>query len=205
VFYYLTVTNEPYLQPAMVAGAEDGIIKGIYRCKESDNKAAALRVNLFGSGAILNKVIEAQSILDERYGVAADVWSVTSYKELHRDGLMADRWNMIHPQETAKVPYLAQALEGRDGVFVAASDYVKALPESVSKWIPGRLISLGTDGFGRSDGRAHLRDFFEVDERYVTLAALHGLAADGRMDGAVVGKAIRELDIDPGKVNPMTG
>jgi pyruvate dehydrogenase E1 component len=205
VFYYITVMNEPYVQPAMGKDIEEGIIKGIYKFKESDNANASLRVNLLGSGAILNRVIEAGRLLEEKYDVAADVWSVTSYKELHREALLAERWNMFHPREDERIPYVAQALSGSPQVCVAASDYVKALPESVSKWIPGRLISLGTDGFGRSDGREHLRDFFEVDERYITLAALYGLALDDHIDGKVVKSAIKQLQIDPDKINPMTG
>jgi pyruvate dehydrogenase E1 component len=205
VLYYLTVMNEPYVQPPKGKGIEEGIIKGIYKFKGAENAGGRLRVNLFGSGSILNKVIEAGRLLEEKYGVAADVWSVTSYKELHRDALEAERWNMLHPQEDARIPYIARALSGAPQVCVAASDYVKALPESIGKWIPGRLISLGTDGFGRSDGRAHLRDFFEVDERYITLAALYGLALEGQIDGKRIERAIKQLKIDPDKINPMTG
>lgn len=205
VLYYLTVMNEPYIQPAMGEDVEEGIIGGIYKFKNTENREAKARVNLFGSGAILNKVLAAGGILEEKYDVAVDVWSVTSYKELHRDALSAERWNMLHPQENSKVPYLAEVLAGSEGVFVAASDYVRTLPESVSRWIPGRLISLGTDGFGRSDGRVHLRDFFEVDERYITLAALHALALDGRIEENIVARAIKELSIDPEKIDPMTG
>jgi pyruvate dehydrogenase E1 component len=205
VLYYLTVMNEPYVQPAMRTGIEEGIVKGIYKFKGSDNATSGARINLLGSGAILNKIIEAGRILEENYGVAADVWSVTSYKELHRDGLFTERWNMLHPQEEARIPYLSKVLAGSSQVCVAASDYSKALPESVSKWIPGRLISLGTDGFGRSDGRSHLRDFFEVDERYIALAAMYGLALDGQIDKKVVADAIEQFKIDPEKINPMTG
>ncbi len=203
VFYYLTIMNESYLQPAMPAGAKEGIIRGLYLFKSSEKKNARLHAQLFGSGAILNKVITAQKILEEQYQVAADVWSVTSYKELHPEALSAERWNMFHPEEKAKVPYVAQALKGAKGVFVAASDYVKALPESISKWLPGPLISLGTDGFGRSDGRRQLRDFFEVDERYITLAVLYGLAREGKIKPEMVKKAILDLEIDPEKADPM--
>ena len=203
VFYYLTIMNESYVQPPMPEGAKDGIIRGLYRFKTSEKKNTRLHVNLFGSGTIMNKVIAAQGILEQRYDVAADIWSVTSYKELHRDALLAERWNMFHPGEKPKVPYLVEALNGAKGVFVAASDYVKALPESIAKWLPGRLISLGTDGFGRSDGRRHLRNFFEVDERYITLAALHGLSAEGKIKPEVVKNAIQEMEINPEKPNPM--
>jgi len=205
VLYYLTVMNEPYIQPAMKKDAEEGIVKGIYKFRGTENHKAKTRVNLLGGGAIMNRALAAASILEEKYNVAADVWSVTSYKELYRDGLLTERWNMLHPQEQPKVPYLEQVFSGETGLFVAASDYVRTLPESVGKWLPGRLISLGTDGFGRSDGREHLRDFFEVDERYITLAALHGLAIEGHIDKKDVARAIKQLDIDPQKINPMTG
>jgi pyruvate dehydrogenase E1 component len=203
VFYYLTVMNEGYVQPPMPVGVKEGIIKGIYKFKPSENKNAKLQAQLLGSGTILNKAVAAQKILEEKYDVAAEVWSVTSYKELHRDALMTERWNMLHPEDKPQVPYVAQALKGAKGVFVAASDYVKALPESISKWLPGPLISLGTDGFGRSDGRRQLRNFFEVDERYITLAALYGLARDGKIKPEVAKKAIKDLEIDPEKANPM--
>ncbi|MGH7453819.1 MAG: transketolase-like TK C-terminal-containing protein, partial [bacterium] len=202
VFYYLTIMNEAYAQPPMPEGVKEGILKGIYQFKASEKRNAKLHAQLLGSGAILNKVIAAQKILEEQYHVAADVWSVTSYKELHRDALMAERWNMLHPGEKAQIPYVSQALNGAKGVFVAASDYVKALPESISKWLPGPLISLGTDGFGRSDGRRQLRDFFEVDERYITLAALYGLAREEKIKPEVLKKAIQDLEIDPEKANP---
>jgi len=203
LFYYITIMNELYPQPPMPRGVKEGIIKGIYKFKSAGSKKTKFTANLFGSGAILNKVIEAQQILQEKYQVTADIWSVTSYKELHYDAILADRWNMLHPDKKARSPYVSQALAGTSGVFVAASDYVKALPESISKWIPGRLISLGTDGFGRSDGRRHLRDFFEVDARYITLATLYGLHLEGKFKAADVKKAIKDLDIDPEKANPL--
>jgi len=160
------------------------------------------RAHLLGSGAILNEAIAAQEILAERYGVVADVWSVTSYKELYRDAVETERWNLLHPGEKPRRPYLSTLLDGEEGVFVAASDYMKVLPAAVSRWIPGRLHCLGTDGFGRSDGREQLRDFFEVDRRYLVVAALHELAADGALDRKVVVQAIADLDIDPEKLNP---
>ncbi|UCF65829.1 MAG: pyruvate dehydrogenase (acetyl-transferring), homodimeric type [bacterium] len=203
ILYYITIMNELYHQPAMPRGVKEGIIRGIYKFQSASSKKAKLSAHLFGSGAILNKVIEAQKILEEKYHVAADIWSVTSYKELHYDAIMADRWNMLHPDKKPQVPFISQALSGSSGVFVAASDYVKALPESISKWIPGRLISLGTDGFGRSDGRRHLRDFFEVDARYITLATLYGLFREGKLKATDVKNAIKDLDIDPEKANPL--
>jgi len=162
-----------------------------------------LRANLFGSGAILNEALKAQDLLAEKYGVAADVWSVTSYKELYRDGNDIERWNMLHPGQKPRTPYITECVAGDDGVFVAATDYVKALPDSISQWLPGRLISLGTDGFGRSDSRAALRDFFEVDHRTITLATLVALARERKIKTEVVTQAMRDLEIDPEKVNPI--
>ncbi|MCF7803390.1 MAG: pyruvate dehydrogenase (acetyl-transferring), homodimeric type [Candidatus Marinimicrobia bacterium] len=204
VFYYLTVENEPYPMPAMPDGAEEGIIKGLYKFKTSGKKKANHHAQLMGSGAIMNKVIKAQEILEEDYDVAANVWSVTSYKELHRDALDAQRWNMLHPENDERVPYVTECFSSeKESVYVAASDYMKALPESIASWIPGRLVSLGTDGFGRSDSRQALRDFFEVDERYIVVATLYGLAKEGKIEMAEVKKAIDDLDIDPEKLNPM--
>lgn len=202
VFYYLTVMNENYPQPPMPKGVQEGILKGIYRFQASQ-KRSNLRAHLLGSGAILNKVLEARKILEEKYGVAADVWSVTSYKELHYDAMMTQRENLLHPGGKPKLPYISRALQKANGVFVAASDYVRALPESIGKWIPGRFITLGTDGFGRSDGRQHLRQFFEVDERYIALAALYGLMQEGKLKAEVVKRAMKELEIDPNKANPF--
>jgi pyruvate dehydrogenase E1 component len=206
IFYYLTVYNENYAMPPMPHedGAKEGILKGMYRFKKSDHHNAKYRAQLFGSGAILNEVLKAQEMLEERYDVAADVWSVTSYKELRRDGLDVERWNLLHPNEEPRVPYVTQALADADGVLVAASDYVKTLPDSICRWCPKPLISLGTDGFGRSDSRHALRDFFEVDARYVTMAALTGLAREGQISLEDVEEAMRDMDIDPNKANPMT-
>jgi pyruvate dehydrogenase E1 component len=205
IFYYLTVTNENYAMPAMPKGrgVEEGILKGIYKFKDSGAKGAKVRAQLFGSGAILNEAIKAQTLL-EKYGVAADVWSVTSYKELYRDGEAADRWNRLHPTKKPRTAYLTECLADSTGPVVAATDYVKALPESVSRWCPRPFVTLGTDGFGRSDGRAALRDFFEVDSRFITLATLHALTRDGKVKPQVVTKAIKDLEIDPEKVDPVT-
>jgi len=202
-FYYLTVGNENYAMPAMPEGAAQGVLAGMYKFKGSELKGAGMQAQLLGSGAILNEVIKAQEILAERYGVAADVWSVTSYKELHRDALEVERWNMLNPGEPPKTPYLTQCLADAPGVFVAATDYVKALSDSVSRWFPRPLISLGTDGFGRSEGRAALRDFFEVDAKFITLATLTALAREGKLDSEAVRKAMRDLRIDPDKLDPM--
>ncbi|MBM3889406.1 MAG: pyruvate dehydrogenase (acetyl-transferring), homodimeric type, partial [Verrucomicrobia bacterium] len=208
IFYYLTVGNENYIQPEMPAGVREGILRGLYRLRRAPavSKRASKNiphVHLLGSGAILNEVVKAQKLLADKYGVAADVWSVTSYKRLQRDALEAERWNMLHPQEKPRVPYLTEMLGEKRGVYVAASDYLKLLPNSIARWLPGPLVALGTDGFGRSEDRAALRDFFEVDARYVALAALHALARDGHIKRDVPQKAISDLDIDPEKPNPM--
>lgn len=206
VFYYLTVMNENYTHPPMPSGAEvrEGILKGMYKFKPAENRKAKLRAQLLGSGAILNEVLRAQELLAEKYDVAADVWSVTSYKELHRDGLEAERWNLLHPGETPQIPFVRRCVGDQSGAFVAVCDYVRALPDSISRWFPRRLHSLGTDGFGRSESRAALREFFEIDWRFITLATLTGLFHENQIEAGVVRQAIRDLDIDPEKVSPMT-
>jgi len=204
VFYYITVMNEPYAMPAMPPGVEQGILRGMYKYRAAVNKKAKLRAQLFGNGAILNEVIAAQEILEQKFGVAADVWSVTSYKCLYTDGIEAERWNRLHPAAKPRVPYVTKCLEGSQGVLVAATDYLKTLPNMISKWMPRRLASLGTDGFGRSESRASLREFFEVDSRFIVLATLHELYADGQIEKSVVDKAITELGINPDKPNPVT-
>ena len=204
IFYYITVMNEPYVMPHMPEGVKEGVLKGMYRFRASENKKLKLRAQLFGSGAILREALRAQEILEQKFNVAADVWSVTSYKELYREGLEVERWNLLHAAEKPRLPYVTQCLADAPGVLVAASDYLKALPNLVAKWMPRRLASLGTDGFGRSDGRAALRDFFEVDARFITLATLTELLREGKIEAAVVEKAIKELDINVQKPNPMT-
>jgi pyruvate dehydrogenase E1 component len=204
IFYYLTVENENYAMPPMPRGCEEGILRGMYKCGKSSLKKADGKAQLFGSGAILNEAIKAQEILDKDYNVAADVWSVTSYTELRRDGLEADRWNRLNPGKKQKVPYVTQCLEKEDGVFVAASDYMKALPDLIAPWSPKPIASLGTDGYGRSESREALRDFFEVDARFIVLATLSALAGDGTLPTTVLKKAIKKLGIDQAKPNPMT-
>jgi pyruvate dehydrogenase E1 component len=204
IFYYLTVTNEPLPMPAMPEGKDvrDGILKGLYLYKPSGKKDAKLRAQLFGSSTIMYEVLKAQQILEEKYAVAADVWSVTSYKQLYRDGNDCARWNLLHPSETPKVPFVTQCLKDAPGVFVAASDYMKVLPESIAQWFPRPLIALGTDGFGRSENRASLRDFFEVDARHIVLATLTGLAREKLIKKEAMQKAIKDLGINPEKPNP---
>ena len=200
--YYLTVMNETYPMPAMPkrAGIRDGIIKGMYKFQAGSK--GKHKAHLLGSGAILNETLKAQQILADKYQVKADVWSVTSYKELFSDATECERWNLLNPEKKPKTPYLGKVLEKEKGVFVAASDYMKVLPAAVAQWFPGPLHCLGTDGFGRSDSRANLRDFFEVDCRYIVVATLRQLALAGEIEMTVVGKAIKELEINPDKLNP---
>jgi pyruvate dehydrogenase E1 component len=201
IFYYLTVMNEQYAMPPMPPDCREGILKGMYRFKAAADGQATLKAQLFGSGAILNEVVAAQEIL-QKYGVAADVWSVTSYTQLYRDGHACERWNMLHPAEPPRVPYVTQCLKDAPGVFIAASDYCKVLPDSIDRWMPRRIRSLGTDGFGRSEDRAALREFFEVDGRFVAVATLSELLEDGQIDATVVQQAIKDLGINPDKPNP---
>jgi pyruvate dehydrogenase E1 component len=206
--YYLTVGNETYPMPPMPKepGVREGILKGMYRLRATKHKGnkAKIRAHLLGSGSILNEALKAQAILEEQYGVAADVWSVTSYKELYRDAVECERWNLLHPDQEPRTPYVTELLADEKGVFVAASDYMKVMPASIAQWVPGPLHCLGTDGFGRSDGRAELRDFFEVDARYIVLAALQRLAGVGAVPGTLPAKALKDLGIDPDKKNPHT-
>ncbi len=206
LIYYLTVMNETYLMPPMPKGkgVREGIIKGMYKFKPSNLKKSKSKAHLLGSGAILNETIKAQKILEDDYGVAADVWSVTSYKELYQDSVECERWNLLNPKKKAKVPYVSSLLAKEKGVFVAASDYMKLLPAAVSAWFPAPLYCLGTDGFGRSDSRERLRDFFEVDARYIVVATLKQLADAGEVSNDAVAKAIVDLKIDSGKLNPHT-
>jgi pyruvate dehydrogenase E1 component len=206
IFYYLTVTNENYVMPTMAenGNVKEGILKGMYKFKAAENKKAKLRAQLFGSGAIMNQVLRAQELLEEKYGIAADVWSVTSYKELRRDALDVERWNMLHPTEKSKIPYITQCLADAPGVFVAASDYMKIMPHSIVPWSPKPISALGADGYGRSDSREALRDFFELDHRYVTLAALNALHKAGQIKPDVINGAMEDLEINPNKLNPMT-
>ena len=203
VFYYITLMNENYPMPPMPKGAKDGILKGMYKFKRSTAKNAKLKAQLFGSGTILNQVLQAQEILEKDYKVAADVWSVTSYKELRREALEVERWNMLNPDKKQKETYITKTLSKEEGIFVAASDYVKALPDSISKWVPGTLYSLGTDGYGRSGSRKALRDFFEVDYKHIVYATLGALAKEGKIKDTVLKKAKKDLEIKPDKLNPM--
>jgi len=201
-FYYLTVYNENYVQPHMPEGVREGILKGMYRFRASASGKA--RVQLFGSGPILNEALRAQKILEGKYQIACDVWSVTSYNALRREALATERWNRLHPTEPARVPYLLQALEGSKGPIVAATDYMKILPDQIAPWLPGRLVSLGTDGFGRSENRQHLREHFEISAEAIAAAALSRLARDGCIEGAKVKAAFQDLGIKTEAPDPST-
>ncbi|HNR30802.1 MAG TPA: pyruvate dehydrogenase (acetyl-transferring), homodimeric type [Candidatus Hydrogenedentes bacterium] len=205
VYYYLTVENENYPMPPMPPGegVAEGILRGMYKFRASERKDLALRAQLLGSGAIMNEVLKAQTLL-EQYGVAADCWSVTSYKELRNDALDAERQNLLHPGASPRTPYVTQCLQSEEGVIVAASDYMKLLPDGLAKWVPRRLVSLGTDGFGRSESRESLRAHFEVDARSIAAATLSALAEEGRMPIDTVRRAFAKLEIDPDKANPRT-
>ena len=204
IFYYLTLYNENYAQAPMPAGAEEGILRGIYLFKKSDVAKAKATVQLLGSGSILPEAIKAQQILGEKYGVAADVWSVTSYNELRREALKAERWNMLHPAEAAKTPHIQTVLGGTEGPIIAASDYMKSVQDQISPWLGGRMLALGTDGFGRSDNRAHLRSHFEVNTASIVVAALSRLAREGKFDAKKAAKAIGEMGVNPEKADPAT-
>ncbi len=200
VFYYMTVYNENYAQPPMPEGAAEGILKGIYRFKTAEGGPAA--VQLFGSGPMLNEAVKAQQMLAEKYAIAADVWSVTSYSELRREALAVDRWNRLHPAEPVRRPYIRQVLEGTQGPIIASSDYMKAVPDQIAPWLDDRLVALGTDGFGRSENREHLRDFFEVSTKHIVAATLSRLARDGKFDAARATQALSELGVNPELPDP---
>ncbi|WP_370243033.1 pyruvate dehydrogenase (acetyl-transferring), homodimeric type [Marisediminitalea sp.] len=204
VFYYLTVMNENYKQPEMPKGVEEGIIKGIYKLETLGRANSKKKVKLLGSGTILEQVRAAAIKLHDDYGVAVEVYSVPSFNELARDGQTCDRFNMLHPEADAKVPYITEVLsEGFDGPTITATDYIKNYGEQVRAYVPGTYRVLGTDGFGRSDSRANLRRHFEVDAEYVTFAALYELFKQGELDGKTLNKAMQDLGIDPEKTNPL--
>ena len=194
VFYYITMYNEDYKMPAMPEGSAEGILRGIYRFKPAEGGPATAQI--FGSGPILNEALRAQEILATRYKVFADVWSVTSYNELRRDALAAERWNRLHPAEKERKPYIVEALAGAPGPIVAATDYMKVVPDQLAPWLGGRLVTLGTDGFGRSDNREHLRRHFEVGAESIAGATLSRLARDGKLKPKVAQKALEELGLD---------
>jgi len=205
VFYYITIMNENYEQPGLKPGTEEGILKGMYLLQEGD-KSAANRVQLMGSGTILRESVFAAELLKNDWNVAADVWSCPSLTLLARDGQDADRWNLVHPQEEARLPYVTQLLKDTQGPIVATTDYMRLFAEQIRAYIPnGRTYKvLGTDGFGRSDSRVKLREFFEVNRYYITVAALKSLAEEGKIPASTVAEAIAKYGIDPNKPNPVT-
>ena len=186
----------------MPAGVEKGILSGLYKFKPGE-PVKKLKAHLFGSGPILREALRAQEILAEKYGVSADVWSATSYKRLRYEAVNARHWNMLHPDQPPQKSYLETVLEKEQGVFVAVSDNIRTLPDLIAPWVPGGLMSLGTDGFGRSDTRPTLRRFFEVDAESTVIATLYALSQKGQVDKALVSKAIQELGVNPEKVAPL--
>jgi pyruvate dehydrogenase E1 component len=214
VFYYITVMNENYAHPAMPEGVEAGILKGMYLFSEGKvqagktNSAKAPKVQLLGSGTILREVIAAAELLEKDFGVASDIWSVTSFTELRREGLDCERWSMLHPEAQARVSYVEQCLAGRSGPVIAATDYMRSFADQIRGFLPknykGHYKVLGTDGFGRSDTRKKLRRFFEVDRFYIAVAALKALADEGTIKAGEVSKAIKLYNINPDKPNPTT-
>jgi pyruvate dehydrogenase E1 component len=204
IFYYLTLGNEPYPMPALPEGSEEGILKGIYQVSAGPPLKSGLKVQLLGSGSILREALRAQDILATSFGVSSDVWSATSYKELRREALEVDRWNMLHPTAAPRKSYIASVLEDAEGPIIAASDYMKILPDMIRPWTKQPLVSLGTDGFGRSDTREALRRHFEVDAESIAIAALHSLSIHGDVSKDDVEKAIRALGVNPEKADPVS-
>ncbi|WP_051670527.1 pyruvate dehydrogenase (acetyl-transferring), homodimeric type [Bryobacter aggregatus] len=205
IFYYITAYNENYPQPAMptdIPDIENGIRRGIYKLRKSTHGEAS--VQLWGSGPMLNEALRAQEILAQKFNIAADVWSVTSYVNLRRDAIEVERWNRLHPNQTPRRPLVQQVLDGSHGPIIASSEYMKVLADQLAPWLDGRLTALGTDGFGRSENRAHLRRFFEIDAESIAAAALSRLAREGKMDANAAAQAIRDLGLDPEAPNPAT-
>jgi pyruvate dehydrogenase E1 component len=201
LFYYLTLYNENYPMPPMPAGLDpEGILKGIYLYQAAEGGPAV--VQLFGSGPILNEALRARKILAERYGVAAGVWSVTSYNELRREALGVERWNRLHPDRPPRRPYIVEALKGAEGPIVAASDYMKVVADQLAPWLPGRMETLGADGYGRSDNREHLRQHFEINAESIAAAALSRLAREGKFDAEKAAAAFGELGVETEKIDP---
>jgi pyruvate dehydrogenase E1 component len=205
VFYYITVMNENYTHPAMPSGAEKGILKGMYLLSEGKAKKNQPKVQLLGSGTILREVIAGAELLEKDFGIAADIWSVTSFNELRRDGLDAQRWNLLHPTDKARVPFVTQQLEKHTGPVIASTDYIKAYTEQIRPYMPkGRSYKvLGTDGFGRSDFRSKLREHFEINRHYIVVATLKSLCDEGVVPATKVAEAIQKYGIKTDRVNPL--
>ena len=201
IFYYITLYNEFYAMPAMPEGCQDGILKGLYMYQRAAHPAVA---QLFGSGPILNESVKAAKILADNYDVHCNVWSATSYNNLRRDCMDVERWNRLHPESAPRHSYLTAALEGHDGPIIASSDYMKIVPDQIAPWLPNRLVSLGTDGFGRSESREYLRRFFEINAESIVAATLSRLARDGKFDAGRAAQAARDLGINAEAPNPAT-
>ncbi|HKE36371.1 MAG TPA: pyruvate dehydrogenase (acetyl-transferring), homodimeric type, partial [Candidatus Baltobacteraceae bacterium] len=204
VFYYITLLNENYAHPEMPAGAEEGILRGMYLLHDNPGDKKVPHVQLFGSGAILREVEHAAELLASEWNVAADVWSCTSFNELQRDGVATQRWNLLHPEEKPRLSFVESCLKDRKGPGIAATDYVRTFAEQIHPFVGRPYVTLGTDGFGRSDFRRRLRDFFEVNRHFVVLSALKALADEGTIPASTVTKAIKKYEIDPNKPNPIT-
>ena len=202
IFYYLALYNENHLMPPMPEGVEDGILQGLYKFRAAPEKRKH-RAHILGSGPIITSALKAQEILAERYGVAADVWSATSYKLLRTDAIRCQRWNMLHPTEKPRKSHVETLLAKEKGAFVAVSDNIRTVPDQIAPWVPGGLFTLGTDGFGRSDTRARLRRFFQVDPESTVIGTLYALAQKGEIAPEVVAQAIKDLGVDPEKVQPQ--
>jgi pyruvate dehydrogenase E1 component len=213
-YYYITVMNENYAHPELPKGCEEGVIKGMYLLRDSGlgnggkgkGKAKAPCVQLLGSGTILREVIAAAELLEKDFGVKADIWSCPSFVELRRDGFDAERWNRLHPEDKPRQPYVTQLLQGRPGPAVAATDYVREYPDQIRAFMPDGMhyTVLGTEGYGRSDTREHLREFFEVDRHWIAHAALAALAKEGKVSAKDVSRAIKQYNLDPEKPNPLS-
>jgi pyruvate dehydrogenase E1 component len=201
IFYYLALYNENYAMQAMPGDVEDGIVKGLYKFKPGPDKG--VKAQILGSGSILQSALKAQTILAESYGVSADVWSATSYKLLRADAIRCQRWNMLHPAGPAKRSYVEDLLAREQGPFVAVSDNIRAVPDQIAPWVPGGLLTLGTDGFGRSDTRARLRRFFAVDTESTVVGTLYALARKNLVEPGLVAQAIKDLGVDPDQVQPQ--
>jgi pyruvate dehydrogenase E1 component len=202
IFYYIACMNENYVHPPMPTGVEEGILKGMYLLQVGGQ--GKIRAQLLGSGTILREVIGAAVLLEDDFDIPTDVWSVTSFNELRRDGLAVERWNQLHPGEKPRRCYVEECLAERPGPYIAATDYMKIVPDQIQRWVPGTFVSLGTDGYGRSDARDALRRHFEVDKRYIAVTALKALADDGVLDQKTVSQAIEKYGIDPDRPDPVT-
>ena len=203
VFYYLTLENENYIQPPILENIDEGIIKGMYKLKSGDSGENP-RVQLLASGSMVNEVLAASQLLKEDWQIDSDVWSVTSFSELHREAEDKSRWNILHPNEANKQSYVGASLISEDGPVVAVSDYVKLVAEQIAPYINCPFVALGTDGFGRSETRDKLRNFFEVNRYYIVMTALESLSNEGKVDKAKVMDAIKKYKLDPEKPNPVT-